>query len=457
MREMRAALALTVGMLLTHAALAISPDEVAAMRAAALNDTFAWDIAEGLTTEIGPRPAGSSSEEKARTWAVAKLKALGFSNVHVEPFETTTWTRGEEQAEIVSPFPQRLVLTALGGSAATPPGDLTTQVVDFDSLEELQAAPASAVRGKIVFVSHRMQPTQDVENYRAFGVVRWEAPGIAAEKGAVAVLIRSIGTDYHRNPHTGTIQWQAGVHPIPAAALSLPDAEQLQRVIARGQPVTLRLRLVYHSGTGTSGNVVAEVPGSDPGAGTILIGGHLDSWDLGTGAVDDAVGVALTTAAARHVMLVGRPQRTIRVVWFGAEEVGLFGAKAYAKAHTGDSYAFLAEADDGAGRIWRCLTRIKPDAAAGMSRLSTALAPLGIFLTSSGEVSASDIMALATGATPIIELTHDMTQYFDIHHSPDDTLDKIDPGVLRHNVAAWTTMLAVLANDSAALGPVPSR
>lgn len=454
---MTAALALTVWMVPTDAALAVSPDGVAAVRAAALNDTVAWDIAEGLTTEIGPRPAGSSSEEKARTWAVAKLKALGFSNVHIERFETTTFTRGEEQAEILSPFPQRLVLTALGGSAATPPGDLTAQVVGFDSLEELQAAPATAVRGKIVFVSHRMQPTQDVQNYRAFGPVRWQAPSIGAEKGAVAVLIRSIGTDYHRNPHTGTTEWRPGVQPIPAAALSLPDAEQLQRVIARGQPVTLRLRLIYHSGTGTSGNVVAEVPGSDPGAGTILIGGHLDSWDAGTGAVDDAVGVAMTTAAAQHVMLAGKPRRTIRVVWFGAEEVGLFGAKAYAKAHSGDSYAFLAEADDGAGRIWRCLTRVKPDATAGLSRLSSALAPLGIFLTSSGEISASDIMALATGATPIIELTQDMTHYFDVHHSPDDTLDKIDVSVLRHDVAAWTTMLAVLANDSMALGPVTSQ
>src|SRR4051794_7416720 len=263
-------------------------DRAPVLRDAALqSDTVAWDLLEGLTTEVGQRLAGTEAEARARDWAVRRLTALGFSNVHVEPFDMPVWVRGTEHAEIVSPFPQSLVLTALGDSGATPPQGLTAEVVAFNSVAELEAAPDAAVRGRIVFIDHHMMPTQDGSGYGQFGAPRRQGPTVASRKGAVAIVVRSIGTDHHRNPHTGVQTFGEGAHPIPAAALSVPDAEQLQRILSRGRLVRMHLTLTPRfTGTHQSGNVVAEVAGSDPRAGVVAIGGHLDSWDLGTGAID---------------------------------------------------------------------------------------------------------------------------------------------------------------------------
>ena len=203
-----------------------------------------------------------------------------------------------------------------------------------------------------VFVTHGMTATQDGSQYGYYGGVRRTGPSVASRKGAAAIVIRSVGTDYHRNPHTGVQIWAEGARPIPAAALSLPDSEQLQRILKRGKPVTMRLLLTPRNlGIRQSGNVVAEVPGREPGAGIVLVGGHLDSWDLGTGAIDNAAGVAITAAAARRIMAAGRPRRTIRVVWFGAEEVGGDGNRAYREAHKDENIVFVSESDFGADRV----------------------------------------------------------------------------------------------------------
>jgi len=429
------------------------PAQAARIREDALKDDLAWDIAEGLTTEVGQRLAATEAEERARVWAVAKLKALGFSNVRVEPFTMTRWTRGAEKASIVAPFPQNLAIAALGGSASTPPGGITAEVVAYPSFAAFQAADPAEAKGKIVFISHAMAVTSDMNGYATFSSIRREGPKLAGQRGAVAVLIRSVGTDHHRNPHTGGGAAGAG---IPAGALSVPDAEQLMRVLRRGKPVRLNLVLESRSEPeAASGNVVAEVPGIDPSAGTIVIGGHLDSWDLGTGAVDDAAGVAITTAAAKRIMAMGKPVRTIRLVWFGAEEPGLVGAAAYAKAHAGEKVAFAAESDAGAGRILSLETSIREEALPAMQPLRNALVELGVTKGhGNGSAEGSDITALANQGVPVIGLAQDMTRYFDLHHTPDDTLDKIDLGELRQNVAAWTLMLAFLANDRTELGPV---
>jgi hypothetical protein len=382
---------------------------------------------------------------RGREWAVAKLKALGFSNVRVEPFDMPTWTRGPESVEILAPFPQKLAVAALGNSASTPPAGITGEVVGFDTLAALEAAPDAAVRGKIVFVSHAMPRTMDGSGYGFFGGPRRQGPSIASSKGAIAIVIRSIGTDYHRNPHTGVMSFAEGVKPIPAGALPLPDAEQLQRILKRGKPVTMRLTLVSQTGRGQSGNVIAEVPGRDPSLPPVLVGGHLDSWDQGTGAIDDAAGVALATAAARRIMDAGRPLRTIRVVWFGAEEPGLFGGLDYMRKHAKEPHWALAESDFGAGRIWRVTTKLGPQREAEAKTVQAALAPLGIVPGSRDEADGSDIGPMIGAGAPAIGLSQDGTYYFDFHHTPDDTLDKVDPEALRQNVAAWTAMLAVLA------------
>ncbi|MFD1787254.1 M20/M25/M40 family metallo-hydrolase [Sphingomonas floccifaciens] len=433
--------------------------DAAQLRDAALKDDIAWDITEGLTTEIGPRLAGTEAEARARAWAVRKLTTLGFKNVRIEPFKMPVWVRGEETAEIVAPFPQKLYLTALGNSGATPATGMTAEVVYFPTLADLNAAPDGSLKGKIAFVSHAMMPTQDGSSYGYFGGVRRSGPALAAKKGAAAMLIRSIGTDYHRNPHAGGTNFPEGVKAIPAAALSIPDAEQLERVLKRGEPVRIKLTLTpRQTGIKESGNVIAEVPGSDPSAGIVLVGGHLDSWDLGTGAIDDATGVAITAAAAKRIMDAGTPRRTIRVVWFGAEEVGVFGGRAYAEAHGTDNHVAAAESDFGADRIWRFETNLPDSAKAVGDRLATALAPLGIAKGPGKASDGADVGPIMAKGVAAIDLNQSGLDYFNLHHTPDDTLDKVDPAKLRQNVAAWTAMLAIVADAPETIGRVaPAR
>lgn len=428
-----------------HAQNATDAARVAALRDAALADTIAWDITEGLTTEVGPRMAGTEAEARARAWSVAKLKAMGFSNVRVEPFTMPVWERGEEKAEIVAPFPQPLMLTALGNSGATPARGLTAEVVRFENIAELEAAPDSAVRDKIVYVTHKMTATQDGSSYGQFGAARRQGPSIASRKGAAAIVIRSIGTDYNRNPHTGVQSFDKGVKPIPAAALSIPDAEQLDRVFLRSLPVRIKMTLTpRQTGNHESGNVIAEVPGSDPEAGMVLVACHLDSWDQGTGAFDDAAGCGIVAAAAKRIMDAGRPRRTIRILWAGAEEVGIFGGDDYAKRHANERHSVAAESDFGADRIWRFSTSFDAASKPVADRLAVALAPLGIGHSPARAGGGADIgPVIRASNVAAIDLSQDGTRYFDLHHTPNDTLDKVDLAQLRQNVAAWTAMLAV--------------
>ena len=421
--------------------------KVATLRDSALeSDHYAWDVVEGLTTEVGQRLAATEAEARARDWGVRRLTALGFSNVHVEPFTMPVWIRGAESAEIISPFPQKLVVAALGYSGSTGPAGVTGEIVYFDSVDALRAAPESAVKGKIVFIDHHMMPAQDGSGYGEFGAPRRQGPTIASKKGALAIVIRSIGTDHHRNPHTGVQYFTDGATPIPAGALTVPDAEQLLRVLKRGQPVVMHLTLVSEKTEGGhSGNVIAEVPGRDPKAPFLLVGGHLDSWDQGTGAIDDASGIAIMTAAAKRIMDAGRPLRTIRIVWFGAEEPGGLGGKALAQAHASDHYAIAGESDFGADRVWRFSSQLEKTDPAAYAQLTAALAPLGITKNDKGEADGTDVDPTIQAGAPWISLNQDGVRYFDYHHTPDDTLDKIDPVQLRQNVAAWTTVLAVLS------------
>src|SRR5438477_3206722 len=323
---------------------------VATLRDGTLDsDHYAWDIVEGLTTEVGQRLAATDAEARARDWAVKRLTAMGFANVHVEPFTMPVWTRGAESAEIVSPFPQKLTVAALGYSASTGAAGVTGEIVYFDSVDALRLASDSAVKGKIVFIDHHMMPAQDGSGYGQFGAPRRQGPTIASLKGALAIVIRSIGTDHHRDPHTGVQYFTDGATPIPAGALTVPDAEQLVRILKRGRPVTMHLTLVsQRTEGGHSGNVIAEVPGRDPKAPILLVGGHLDSCDLATCAIDDGAGVAIAAAAAKQVMDAGRPLRTIRVVWFGAEEMGLYGGRFYKDLHGNEPHYAIAESDFGA-------------------------------------------------------------------------------------------------------------
>ena len=415
---------------------------------AAPPSSVAYDIVEGLTTEVGQRLAGTEAEARAREWAVVKLKGLGFANVRIETYDMPVWERGVETAEVVSPFPQKLLLTALGNSGATPISGLTGEVIGFPSLAAFIAAPDARVKGKIVYVSHQMRPSQDGSSYGAFGPVRFGGPNLAAKKGVALFLIRSVGTDGLRRPHTGVTTWEKGMTPIPTAALAATDADNLERMLARAKgPVTLHVTLTpKFTGTYQSGNVIAEVPGSDPAAGMIVVGGHLDSWDLGTGAIDDGAGVAITTAAAKRILDGPKPRRPIRVVWWGSEEVGGFGSDAYFAAHKAEKHALAAESDFGADRIWRFNVKLPDTAKALGTRLAAALAPLGISAGKQSAGDGADIEKLVASGVSAVDLNQDGTRYFDLHHTPEDTLDKIDPAQLAQNVDAWTVLLNLAAN-----------
>ena len=313
----------------TPVAAANTPDQIAAVLAQqARTNSGAMEILTGLTTEIGPRLAGSEAEKRAAAWAKQWFERSGFDKVWLETFPLEHgWVRGEEKAEIISPSPQPLVVTALGGSSATPPEGIEAEIALFHTYEELLARPTNSLAGKIVVVTQPMVRAEDGGGYGELNKMRSSGPGEAARRGAVAYLLRSLGTDSHRVPHTGGTQYAKDAPRIPAAALSAPDAEQLERLAGLGRPVRIRLVLTPRDlGPVTSQNVIAEIKGRETPKEIVLLGAHLDSWDLGTGAIDDGAGVAIVMATAKMIgKLPQHPRRTLRVVLFGSEEFGLFG------------------------------------------------------------------------------------------------------------------------------------
>ena len=412
-----------------------------------LDSSVGYDIINSLTTEVGPRLAGSEAEARARDWAVAKFKTLGFKNVRIEPFSVDYWERHVESAEIVSPFPQKLHITTLGGSVATKPGGVTGQIVRFASLKALIDAPMAGLAGKIVFVDEYMTRTQDGSGYGVAVRKRSGAANEAGKRGAIAALIRSVGTDQHRFPHTGQMNYAKQIPKVPIAALSAPDADQLQRALLQGE-VEVKLSLEVESlGPRQSGNVIGEIPGETDEI--VIIGGHLDSWDLGTGAVDDGAGIGITLGAAAMILdLKRKPQRTIRVVMFGSEEVGLVGAKAYAEAYKTelDKHVIGAESDFGGGKIWRFDTRFGKDKLHFAAAIQAVLGPLGIALGDNSASGGPDMGPMRALGMPVATLKQNGWDYFDLHHTANDTFDKIKPEDIAQNVAAYAAFAWMAAN-----------
>lgn len=418
----------------------------AQLREVALASPLAWDITESLTTEIGPRLAGSEADARAVEWAKAKFAELGFDRVWTEPVTFPKWVRRSESAEVLGPNAQPLTLTALGGS---PGGTVEAEVVRFADLAALEAAPAGSLAGRIAFVDYAMERSRDGSGYGPGSRVRSSGPSAAIRAGAAGFVMRSVGTDSHRMPHTGITRFDDGLEPVPSAALSVPDADQLARLLARG-PVRLRLALdCGWDGEYTSQNVIGEMTGASLPDEVVLIGAHLDSWDLGTGAVDDAAGIGITMAAAVHIAAVERrPARSIRVVAFANEEQGLHGGIAYARTHAADipRHQLVAESDFGAGRIYAFNTSAPAHADSAEARIAEALAPLGIE-RSDGGGPGPDLIPITRMGAAWAWLGQDGTDYFDLHHTPDDTLDKIDPAALAQNAAAYA-VFAYLAADA---------
>lgn len=427
--------------------------QAAELRERALASDLGYRITESLTTEVGPRLAGSEADARAVAWAEAKFRELGFDKVWREPVTFPKWERRSEHGEVLGAHRQPLSLTALGGS---PAGTVEAEVVRFADLAALEAAPAGSLQGKIAFVDYRMPRARDGAGYGPGGRVRSRGPSAAIRAGAAAFVMRSAGTDSHRNPHTGITRFDDGLKPIPSAALAAPDADQLARLVALGSAVRVRVALdCGWDGQATSYNVIGEIRGRSKPEDIVLIGGHLDSWDLGTGAIDDGAGVGLTMAAAK---LIGdsklRPARTVRVVAFANEEQGLYGGKAYAEKHGKDviKHQIGAESDFGAGRIYGYSSSAPAHAQAADKQIAEALAPLGIEHMPGKGGPGPDISPFAARGLAWARLAQDGTDYFDYHHTPDDTLDKIDPKALAQNVAAYAVFAYLAASAEGDFG-----
>jgi len=431
----------------------------AQLRERALQDRTSWAVVESLTTEVGPRPAGSEADARAVRWAEAKFKALGYDRVWLQPVTVQKWVRRSERGEVLGEYAQPLHLTALGGS---PGGVVEAEIVRFADLAALEAVPAGALAGKIAFVDFKMQRAPDGSGYGPASRIRGRGPSAAVRAGAIGFVMRSAGTEAHRYPHTGATRYNDGIAPIPAAALALPDAEQLTRLLARGQSIRIRMALdCGWEGSAQSFNVIGEVTGSDRRLRdeVVLIGGHLDSWDLGTGALDDGAGIGITMAAGHLIAQLPRaqrPPRTIRVVAFANEEHGLAGGRTYAEAHkaTIAQHQIVAESDFGAGRIYGFNTNAAPHARAATARIAEALKPLGIEPLAKGGPG-PDLGPIVEAGATWAWLGQDGTDYFDYHHTADDTLDKIDPAALAQNTAAYAVFAYLAASADGGLGSAP--
>lgn len=434
------------------------------IRDEALADNVALAFTTELTTRFGPRPAGSRSEQAAAAWAADWMRAQGFQNVRIEEFPLIGWERGQESGAIVGAYAQPLVVAALGHSIGTPASGIEAEVVRFTSLEDLQAAPESAVRGRIVYIDlGQMHPMQDGSGYGPQTRVRGLGPAAARDKGAVAYVMRSVGSDSNRLPHTGTTRYVDGRATIPSFALAAPDADQLSRLVAltaAGGEAPIRLRLFSSARTyeTVSQNVIGDLPGASRPEEIIVLGSHLDSWDLSPGVIDDAAGGGITLAAALAATRDGRrPARTLRVILYGSEEVYQptdatgDGGGVYVRNQGPDAVArhvIAAESDFGADRVYAF--RLPPGAqGSDFQRIAArVLYPIGVLPSDTPETSGgADVGPLARAGVPVFRLTQDGARYFDLHHTANDTLDKIDPAQLSQNVAAWAALIWLIADS----------
>lgn len=428
------------------------------LRDEARQGSDAYKFLSGLTTEVGPRFAGTEGDRRGVDWARARLEAMGLEAVRAESVEVPRWERGMAAGRILEPFPQSVVVAALGGSVATPVGGTLAEVVEVGSLEALAELPREKVEGKIVFFNRKMRRTRDGSGYGEAVPVRTQGAARAGALGAKAVLIRSIGTSSHRFAHTGTTRYDKEGPKIPAAALSNPDADLLAAQIATGRRVLFRLEIGSRElGPAESANVIGEIRGRERPEEVVLLAAHLDSWDLGTGAIDDGIGCAVISEAvswiARHAP---RPRRTIRVLLAANEEFGLSGARDYAERY-GEEIRHTAalESDFGVGPVWALRSRVEAAAMPLVRDLTRLLEPLGVTYQGNEAFGGADLSPLQPRRIPLFDLPLEAETYFDYHHSPDDTLDKVDAADLRQAVAAYAVAAWVLAETEVDLGLAP--
>lgn len=452
----------------------ILPDEIVraadTLRDAALRSTTGYTTLGRLTDLHGHRLSGSQRLEDAIDWLAGEMTSMGFQNVRKDPVQVPTWIRGEESLTLLEPMRLDIPMLGLGMSVGTPAGGVTGEVVVVDDFDQLESMSVSDVSGRIVLFNAPYVGYGSTVGYRVQGAVA------AAQRGAIAALVRSIGPPGHRTPHTGTMRYRDDVPRIPGAAIATEDADMFARLARDGVRSVVRLEMDARTEPDRlSHNLIAEVVGREKPEEIIVIGGHIDSWDVGTGAQDDGVGCMIAVEAARLMIETGLiPRRTVRVVLWTNEENGLAGARAYHDDHADelDRHVAAIESDSGNGLVqgfrfdWRPAVMGFEDAEAGgeaflagrrekmemAASIADLLASTGadsVFAAGSG----ADVGPLAASGVPALGLHHDSTEYFVIHHTHADTFDKIVLEDMQKNTAAMAVMAYVLAEMDGTLRP----
>jgi len=474
--KLRFSLTLAVGALLLNSHALWSSDQLAHAAArilqAAESNARVLQTLQHLTDRIGPRLSGSPQAEAAVRWTAEQMRLTGLANVRLQPVTVPRWVRGAETAELLSPSRQRLPVTALGGSVGTPPEGITAEVIEVSSFEALKDL-GDRVQGKIVYYHTPLNPT--VHPMDAYGfAIRFRSRGAveAARYGAAASLIRSLGTGSLGTPHTGAMYYAEGVPRIPHAALAPEAGDLLHRLIAAGERPSMKLLLTCRPEAEVeSANVLGELPGRENPEEIVLIASHLDSWDLGSGAIDAAFACAIAMEVPRLLRELNLvPRRTIRVGLFMAEEVGNLGAKRYADMSDAELAAHFAAVEGDAGpdrpfgfrlsrgsAIGGTRAAALPDGDPGLTRAFAALQAWTRYLEPTGaswvdygglEGSGPDVVPLGQKGVLSISMRNDQSRYLDIHHTDGDTFDKIDPQNLRRNLAAIAFLAYALAETN---------
>lgn len=424
-------------------------DPAARLIGAAMSDHAGWRRLAEVTDTFGPRLSGTPSLDRAIAWAADTMRRDGLTNVHTEPTTVPRWVRGRESLEQVEPAPRPLTMLGLGGSVATPSGGIEAEALVVTSFSELEGRAAEA-QGRIVVFNVPFTGYGETVQYRGNG------PSRAARHGAVAALVRAVGPTGLRTPHTGALRYADGIREIPAAAIAAEDADALARLAARGVRITLRLQMeAQWLPDAPSANVVGELRGRERPDEIVVVGGHFDSWDVGTGASDDAVGCIVTWEAVRLMKQLGlTPRRTVRVVLFTNEENGLRGGTAYRDAHRDElpKHVMMLESDSG----------VFSPASIGFSgsdrgrdtvrQIMTLLGGLGIDRLSPQGGGADIGPSVEAANIPSMSLNGNADRYFQIHHTPADTVDRIDPAEVARASAAVAVLTYVIADLPDRLG-----
>jgi carboxypeptidase Q len=434
-------------------------EDMQRIESTALSSSYGYDELSYLTDSIGPRLTGSPQHQAAVDYVSAEMRKLGLE-VTLEKVTVPHWARGQEHAELIS-YPgqsgslqQRIILTALGHSVATPADGLAADVVVVKDLDELHALGASKVQGKIVLFNavydtrlrdagYPLEAYGDAVKYRGTGPVE------AAKLGAAAALVRSVGSADYRLPHTGLTIYDPNVKSIPAAAVTSEDADLLDRLTKRG-PVRMRLTLSTQMLAPVTGyNVIADLKGTASPEEFVIVSGHLDSWDLGTGALDDGAGVAVAMQAVQTIHQLNlRPRRTIRFIAWVDEEGGVSGGRQYAKEYPASAHFATIESDLGAGHPVGFLTDASQEALDLFQPIAPVLQRLGVVATRVAAEAGADTSPLSFSGVPGFGPLMDSRSYFDYHHTAADTLDKVDPKALRENGALMSVLAYALATMS---------